>query len=551
MSPLSFFRKIPTTLEINGPILSFVDTQPTSVSICNGGIATFTSGIVTATFPTQSPPNPAQNTGIVTYRWYEVGVGALSDKTNVTGTGTTVLTLSNLSSPTDNNRQFFIRADYVPSAYAIGKSTGNAINEFLDSEVVGITVYPTISITSQPSSQTVAQAVSANFSVAATSTDTTQGSLSYQWTSDGLDLSDNSLVSGSRSTNLKITSNTVGIQTIQCKVSHPTSCNSPIYSNVVNYQVVSARSIIYWNRRTDSSFVANQFGNGNHNLFDGPITFNAYTPASQAFVEIWAPETDILVKATVAGAAGGNGYGSGGEGGLLVAEFLIEKNTEFIVKIGSLSPPTGGPNGGGGSTVVYKKAKAFLVAGGGGAPGSRGRGGRGSGPGIAGENGSGGDGFGGQAVPDGTLPTLGYFSGGLFLDTPSRLTARTGGRLDACCAGGFGNTYSDFWKTRYAPCDDIGFTQDRVIDGTIVPGSPTLYRGYKSGIGHRNNGGAGSGTEGGAGAGAYGGSAASSGTGGGGGGGSGYSNGVARIISSRLGGNSSTSGFITLELVRT
>lgn len=548
MSPLNFFRKIPTTLEINGPILSFVDSQPVSISVCDGGIATFRSGVVTATFPVQTPPNPAENTGIVTYRWYEVGVGALSDVTNVTGTGTTILTLSNLRSPSDNNRQFFIRADYIPSAYAIGKSTGNANNEFLDSGIVGITVYPTISITSQPESQTVSQNNPATFSINASTTDITQGDLSYQWTANGSNLSDSSLVSGSRSNNLTISSANTGIQTVQCKVSHPTSCNSPIYSNVVNFSVVSARAILNWNRRLDGSTTYNEFGNGSFNLADGSYTFDAYTPRSGAFVELWAPERDIIVRATVAGAAGQNGYGLGGDGGVTIAEFLIEKETEFIFKIGSLNPPTGGANGGGGSTVIYKKSKILLLSGGGGAPGQSGRGGAGGGAGIAGENGSNGDGFGGQAAFDGTLPVTGYFPDGSFYFNGQQV-ARTGGRISACPPGGDGRNPSDYWKSRFAPCDELGYTTFLNLNASSVANTPTLFRGYKPGLGHRNNGGNGAGTEGGGGGGAYGGTASSSGTGGGGGGGSGYSSGVATIISSTLGGNSSTSGFIKLELV--
>lgn len=548
MSPLNFFRKIPTTLEINGPILSFVGAAPSSISVCNGGIATFTSGIATATFPIQVPANPAENTGFITYRWHEVGIGALSDSTNVTGSGTTVLTLRNLSSPTDNNRQFFIRADYVPSAYAIGKSTGNAINEFLDSAIVGVTVYPTISIISQPVSQIVSENNPATFSIIASSTDTTQGDLSYQWTSNGSNLSDSNLVSGSSSNNLTLTSSVAGIQTIQCKVSHPTSCNSPIYSNVVNYSVVPARAILNWNRRLDGSSTASEFGSGSFNLADGPYTFDAYTPRSNAFVELWAPERDLVVRVTIAGAAGGNSYGSGGEGGLSVAEFVIEKDTEFIFKIGSLSAPTGGANGGGGSTVIYKKSSILLLAGGGGAPGSRGRGGAGGGVGVAGELGGNGNGFGGQAVFDGNLPVLGYFPDGSYLFNAQQV-ARTGGRISACPPGGDGRNPSDYWKSRFAPCEDLGFVSFVNLNGNAVPGTPTLHRGYKPGLGHRNDGGNGAGTEGGGGSGAYGGNASDAGTGGGGGGGSGYSNGVARILSTRLGGNPSTSGFVKLELV--
>ena len=113
-----------TTLDLNCPILSFIQ-QPVGVSSAGvgvgstgGGTVTFV-GIATATFTTVdgTPTNPATNTGSINYRWYEEGVGALSDSTYVTGTATTTLTLSNLITPTDNQRKFYVEVDYIPSAY--------------------------------------------------------------------------------------------------------------------------------------------------------------------------------------------------------------------------------------------------------------------------------------------------------------------------------------------------------------------------------------------------------------------------------------------------
>jgi hypothetical protein len=151
-----------TTLDLNGPILSFT-TQPIDVTVDNAGIATFI-GIATATFPTQTPANIfSSNTGIVTHRWYAAGIGALSDGSNTTlkatlsGTATTTLTVSSVTSPTTNEIQFFVGADYIPSAYqssspvtaGTGRSTGNAVNEELFSNNATLTVNPIISITVQ------------------------------------------------------------------------------------------------------------------------------------------------------------------------------------------------------------------------------------------------------------------------------------------------------------------------------------------------------------------------------------------------------------------
>ena len=145
-----------TTLDLNGPILSFT-TNPENVLVNNAGIATFV-GIATAIFPTQIPANSSTGTGSIAYQWYESDVGPLSNSTYVTGTATTTLTIANLISPTDNKRRFYLTADYVPSAYqssspvtaGTARSTGNAVNDSLSSNVGTLTVFPLIQIITQP-----------------------------------------------------------------------------------------------------------------------------------------------------------------------------------------------------------------------------------------------------------------------------------------------------------------------------------------------------------------------------------------------------------------
>ena len=77
---MAAFDQRTTTLDLNGPVISWL-TQPEEVATC--GVATFT-GIATATFPSQTPTNPATNTGSLAYQWYyKVGsadtVGPLYD----------------------------------------------------------------------------------------------------------------------------------------------------------------------------------------------------------------------------------------------------------------------------------------------------------------------------------------------------------------------------------------------------------------------------------------------------------------------------------------
>lgn len=495
-------------------------------------------GIATATFPTQTPPNPAENSGYISYQWYEVGVGALSNSSTITGTATTALTLSSLSNPTDTGRQFYLRADYVASAYAIGKSTPNAINDPLDSNIVSITVRPTISITSQPSSSTVAQSRSTTFNVIATTSDGSDSQLSYQWSLNGNPLSNGGNVSGANSSTLTISLPNVSTNTISVTVSHPSAGNSPVTSNSVTYGVVSARSILNYELLDGN---ANQYGFGNVNLFDQPITFTANASTFTRTLVVYAPEKDITVRMTMAAAAGAGRNGNrGGEGGISVFTLTLRQNQEYVFKLGAQTLPSGGSNGGGGGAFFYKKGQLLVTLGGGGGAGSQGRGGDGGGVGIAGENGFGRNaGFGGVLFATGTLPVQGFFAGGA-TSGGINYSATTGGRVSSCSIG-------DYWAQQgIAPCNDIGNVQFRGVAGQLASSSATILRGYKDGTGYRNNGGNASGDNGGGGSGTVGGNAGT-GSGSGGGGGSGYTNGEVNVISTRLGGNPSTEAYVTIE----
>ncbi len=148
-----------TTLDLNGPVLSFT-SQPvgTSCSVASG-IATFI-GIATATFPASQTERDT-NTGTVTHKWYS-GTTALTDGANVTGSGTTTLTLSGLTNPSDNNKGVFLQIGYDPNDL-----TPNAINEPLNSNSATLTVFPTISIDTQPTDTTVVEDLETKFSVVA------------------------------------------------------------------------------------------------------------------------------------------------------------------------------------------------------------------------------------------------------------------------------------------------------------------------------------------------------------------------------------------------
>jgi hypothetical protein len=177
----SLFKNIPTYLDLNGPILSFT-SNPTDIQGQPGSNLTLT-GIATATFP-----NVAQNDGHLAYQWYEVGVGKLSDGGRIAGSATTTLTISNLVTPDDNGRQFYVESDYVPAQY----TTGNANNEPLNSGIGSITVADIIEIGNQPVPITGLTTASHQFNIVSSLSGATEN-LSFQWQLDGNNVSDGTL----------------------------------------------------------------------------------------------------------------------------------------------------------------------------------------------------------------------------------------------------------------------------------------------------------------------------------------------------------------------
>lgn len=346
--------------------------------------------------------------------------------------------------------------------------------------------------------------------------------------------------SGTQSSILRLSGNTVGLSTIRCLVDHSIACNSPLYSNVVNFNVVPARAFLNYEVYPDDA--TSLINSGSQNLFNGPVRFYSDPNNPTRTMVIYAPERDMRIRVTLAAAAGyPSGIYSGGEGGLSVFEYSILQNTEYVFKLGTYSPPTGGANGGGGGSFFYDRARIVAVCGGGGGAGSNSRGGFGGGVGIAGEIGGGRfGGKGGVRYGPGELPVYGFFPGGAYC-CQQNWTQPTGGRLSSCTIG-------DHFRTRTTPCEDLEISIFVGNTGVFLGSSASLLRGYKAGLSHRDNGGNGSGSEGGGGSGSHGGDAGG-GNGSGGGGGSGYSNGQIEVISTQLGGNTSNFGYAFIELV--
>lgn len=565
-----------TTLDLNGPILSF-SQQPSSVTLNSGGSTTFV-GIATVTYPTQDPANPAVNTGLLSYQWYVEGYGALSDGSisalgmTVAGSNTTNLTVSNVTTPTSNNRRFYLVADHTPSAYSqpIGaavtvgtaRSTGSAFNDPRSSNTVTLTVNPTISVTSNPSNAEVAEGDFATFTASGSSSD--GSAVSYRWQLNGSYLSDNgSTVFGSSTNTLRISRSSASSNTVRAEISHPTASNSPIYTSSANFEVVIARAVVNYEKFSDSS---TSITTGSFDLTQvGSFSLNTSNRSDQS-VMIYVPEKDVKVRITLAGSAGysrPSPYpGRGGAGGITVFEITLRKDTEYVFKLGSEystgGKPSGGRRSGGGMSIFYRQSEVLVVSGGGGGSGLYGDGGAGGGAGQSGSSGQratdpsasrAAAGSGGRRVSTGSLGLSGSFQrseDGTFTDNQTTSgTFYLGGKLSSCA-------YGRYWRSAgYSPCETMGFVKARTASGSVISGSTdTVERGYKAGLGYRNTGGNAGESQGGAGGGgAYGGDGAPGIINySGGGGGSGYSNGEARIISATRGGNSSVYGYARIEL---
>jgi len=548
-----FFRKIQSEFDLNGPTLN-MQRQPvgTSCTVASG-IATFI-GIGTAIYPPGQGGRDT-NTGEITHQWHKVGVGALSDGTNVTGSGTTTLTLSGLTSPTDTGSEYFCRIGYNPNALS-----PNAINQPFDSASAQLTVLPTISIISQPVNSTIVQNIDTTFSVTA-KVDGYDSQTTFDWQYDGVSLNNpasnlttsvsNSVAAEGASSSLTIRNSTAELSKIKCVISNTVASPSSISTNEVNFDVGAARRLIVFER----------YGEGSTSVVEtdqrdvgqtGALTFRANASINARMIVVQAPEQDVDVKITLGGAEGAARNGNrGGTGGISVFKTTLKKGDEYLIKLGvnyeQGGGPRGGINGGGGIGAIYHKAKLIAVAGGGGGAGTNGRGGDGGGLQVAGENGQGSAaGSGGVAIQQGTLPTYGATQSGDTSVTAFDNESSGSGRISGCTIG-------KYWREQgKSPCEDVGLSQFRSSNGNINSQSFTIERGYKSGQGHRNNGGAGSGNQGGGGAGARGGTGATN-NGSGGGGASGYASDEVELLPSSvyatgsiLGGNADVA-FISFE----
>ena len=367
-------------------------------------------------------------------------------------------------------------------------------------------------------------------------------------------------VTGTTSSRLRIKRDTVGINTVQCKISHPIAVNNPessstrensaIWTDSVEFNALSAVNLTRSNLTYE---VTKDTSDGVHasetvNLFVQPMTL-AGTPTNDNAtrnIHVFPTEENITVKVTMAGSAGQDFNGNtGGQGGRTIFTYTLLKNTEYTVKLGCTVEPTSSIGRGGAGAYFYEGGRLLVACGGGGAAGweSGANGGSGGGAGVQGANGTGSNsaGSGGYRIGDGEMPSSGLLPSGT-----------KGGKVESCTTGEY---YRD---QGYAPCETVGTGKFRDNVGRVADSTDsTILRGYKADTdkyGYRHNGGNapsyaiknGQFVAGG-GAGATGGTAGD--LTGGGGGASGYTNGSVNIVSRTQGGNTNSQAMCLIELL--
>ena len=226
------FKDINTDLDLNGPYLSFV-TQP-SEATASSGSATWI-GIATVSFGVSSP----ENIGSIDYQWYEYTTGdypysgtKLTNGSGISGATTSTLTIANLVSGTDDGRQFYLEAQYTPAQ--VDYQTGNPPNEPLNSTKAGVTIAPTINITSQPTTKVVATGQQTQFTVDASLSDGSGRALSYQWYIDGVAETDRTKVT-------TVTTSTTVASPFSFSFSNDSDYPLPTTAYDIETQVVAAK----------------------------------------------------------------------------------------------------------------------------------------------------------------------------------------------------------------------------------------------------------------------------------------------------------------------
>ena len=152
----NFNRRIPTDLDLNGPILAY-EEQPDDQTKDRGDTAQF-SVEATTTFLGNSGAD-GNDAGTIKYQWYEVRPlgqqvydinntdiilvdGTEQSGATISGATTNILQIVNVDTPTDSGRKFYCVITYTPGDEydSANKGTGTALNEPLKSDIAELTV---------------------------------------------------------------------------------------------------------------------------------------------------------------------------------------------------------------------------------------------------------------------------------------------------------------------------------------------------------------------------------------------------------------------------
>ena len=559
MSPLAIhnFRSTQTTLDLNGPSISVTGNPSNVVAQAVGvtstvgvtvGVATFTGG-GSATLGTPNAPGATQSTGNFIYQWYD-NDGKLEDGTNVTGAGTSTLTLSNLASPGDDNRNFYLEIDYSSGNYSTTtyRGLGKSINGPLNTNSASLNVLPTVIVTTEPTDVTIGQGEVATFTAAATTSDSSIGSLTFYWEVDGEVVVDEGredaitgpFAEGATTTTLRIKKNDVGTSVVQFfAYVDDQGYRVQAKSKGCNLVGVLPRRMLKFEAYSPSD---NTMKNLEKNIGeDGAFTLETSTfTSSYGIVQFYSPEENYNVRMTMGASKGADTTNyTGGGGGKSIIDFRLLKNIEYtLIGVGNNS-----------ALFLYRGAQLMAVVGQGGDAGTGADGGAGGGVNMAGGNGNGKNaGTGGAKISPGNFNLTGQWgsilSGSSFTLRDDDIVANipNGGRTISCSKGAY-------WINQgIGACENnsTNGVQYRSIDGTLMTNSASITRGFKPGytvtecsglaINDGGNGGnGGTGGEGGV-------------QGSGGGGGSGYSDDSFEIRESELGGNTTATSTVKFEI---
>ena len=390
-------------------------------------------------------------------------------------------------------------------------------------------------------------------------------SLSYSGTVEvPTTVTKNTIIRGSNTSTLTLDCDTVGIQTVQCRVSSPQATNTPVLSSEVTFATVSI--VEDYPIVVESIGIIDTCTSSVVDLSNGQYTFSATNndPSSSSITNLYSfysPDKDINVEMDMYGGRIGD---NGGEGGYSRIRFTMEQNVEYVLT--GLNSPIDAP-------FLYRKGTLIAnVAAGGHAGVDGSSGGDGGGIQVAGEDGSGSDGGAGSRNPslilEGQLGIDGIFGGAYFSPIlypgDAQQGGGTGGTAIRCTKGVY------FAEQGVGACADVGEdqqdgsinpTQFRLSDGTIVTNTASITRGFKDGYNIMQTAGKGMANEiielmrrirpnlggddipryadtqyGDGGAGVKGGNGAT-GPRGGGGGGAGYTDGSVEVVATQLGGS--------------